>query len=511
MAVKLTIVFAYMAGLLLLGLVASRRVKDTKDYFAAGKQLGFWATAFSARATGESAWLLLGLTGLGALVGVHAMWVVVGETLGVAAAWLLMARKFKRLTDRYESITVPDYLESRFRDGQQLIRRVSAVTLMVFVTIYVSAQIDATGKAFESFLSWNYFAGALVGFGVVIVYITTGGFLAVAWSDVVQGTLMLVGLVTLPIVGVLAVGGLGGVGDTIEALRAIDPDLLTMSRGGWTLDSTMGAIGGAMIGAGFLGSPQVFVRYIAMRSTGEIKPGARVAIVWTILADGGAVLSGMVGRVLLTRSGDDAVAILGIGGESVLPMMVEHLFPLVIVGMYVAVVLSAIMSTVDSLLVLAASAVVRDWYQQVRHPNMAEAELMPLARKVTIGLAVVALIIAMSVAVISPDRTVYWFVVFGWSGIAATFCPTMIMSLFWPGLTVRGVIASMATGFVCVPLLKFVVFKLDETAFLASMSELPPAFALSFVVGWLVSRAAPSPELRQAAADDLAWAASDAE
>jgi len=333
----------------------------------------------------------------------------------------------------------------------------------------------------------------------------TGGFLAVAWSDVVQGALMFIGLVALPIVGVVFAGGVGAVQ---AKLAALDPTLLSFSHGGWTLQTVMGAIGGAMIGAGFLGSPQIFVRYIAMRDTDEIPPGTRVAIIWTLLADSGAVLSGMVGRALLTNPGDDLTAVLGPSGEHVLPMMVEHVLPLLLVGIYVAIVLSAIMSTVDSLLVMAASAVVRDWYQQVRHPELRDEELTGMARRVTFGLAAVALAISLSVAVITPDRTVFWFVIFGWSGIAATFCPTIIMSLFWPGLTARGVIASMLTGFACVPLFKFVVFELEATAFLASLSELPPAFLLAFVAGWLGSRSRPDPALEERAREDLKWAAS---
>ena len=189
MIAKLVGVFAYFGVLVWIGVVASRRMKDVRDYFAAGKRLSFWSVAFSARATGESGWLLLGLTGMGAAVGVHAFWVVLGEVVGVALAWLLMSRRFKRLTDRYDSITIPDYLESRFRDTSHLLRLVSAFGLCVFVTIYVSAQIDATGAAFESFLGWNYYAGALCGFAIVLVYSVSGGFLAVAWSDVFQGLL----------------------------------------------------------------------------------------------------------------------------------------------------------------------------------------------------------------------------------------------------------------------------------------------------------------------------------
>jgi Na+/proline symporter len=227
-AVKLIGIVIYLAVLLWIGVVASRRMKDVRDYFAGGKTMGYWAVAFSARATGESAWLLLGLTGLGATVGLQALWVVLGELLGVGISWVWMSRRFKRLTDRYDSLTVPDYLESRFRDHGHVLRLVSAVTMVVFVTLYVSAQIDATGKAFEAFLDWNYYVGIAIGFVVVLVYIVSGGFVAVVWSDVFQGALMVAGLVLLPVVGIAAAGGLQPV---LDGVRAQDPSLLHFSLG----------------------------------------------------------------------------------------------------------------------------------------------------------------------------------------------------------------------------------------------------------------------------------------
>ncbi len=474
----------YLGALILIGVIASRRMKDMRDYFAAGKKLGFLAVAFSARATGESAWLLLGLTGMGAAIGVKAFWVVFGEVLGVTVAWVFMSRRFKRLTDQYDSITIPDYFESRFRDTTHTIRKVAAFALTFFVTVYVSAQIDATGKAFEDFLGWNYFVGVAVGFGVVVTYITSGGFLAVAWSDVFQGALMFLGLVLLPIV---ALASLGGWTPMAEGLNAIDPSLMSATGGtGWTALAIAEILSLALIGLGFMGSPQIFVRFIALKDEAEIPKGTAVAFFWTLLADSGAVLIGMAGRVLLCGP-DGNIEAIGTA-EAVLPALVEHVFPALIVGIYVAIVLSAIMSTVDSLLVLAGSAAVRDWYQKVKNPSLADDVLVGLSRKVTFALALAGLAIAMIVAITTPDRTVFWFVIFGWSGISATFCPVMILSLFWSGLTARGVIAGMGTGFVSVPLFKFVAPSLPVVGeFLAALSELPPSFALAFLAAVVVS------------------------
>ncbi len=482
MWIKLAAVVIYLLVLLVIGMVASRRMHGAKDYFAAGKGLGFLPVAFSARATGESAWLLLGLTGMGAAIGAQAFWVVLGEVLGVAGAWLLMCRRFKRLTDRYDAITIPDYLEDRFRDRSHKLRIFSAIALVVFVTIYVSAQIDATGKAFESFLGWNYYHGIGVGFVVVLTYILAGGFLAVVWSDVFQGSLMFLGLVGLPIVGLVMIGG---VGEMNTRLAAIDPDLLSLAGpGGWSMAAVVSIIPLAMVGIGFLGSPQIFVRFLALKNEGEITKGAFVAITFTVLSDAGAVLIGMVGRALLTQPGQDVNVVLGQSGESVLPMLVDHALPLLLVGLFVAVVLSAIMSTVDSLLVLASSAVVRDVHQQVRHPELSDESLVPSSRKATFILAVVALLISIAVAALSPDRSVFWFVIFGWSGISATFCPTMMLSLYWSKMTARGALTAMIVGFICVPLFKFGAPQLPGVGpFFATLGELPPAFLLSMLAG----------------------------
>ncbi len=502
---KLLGVGVYLAALVAIGAAASRRMRGLRDYFVGGKSLGFLAVAFSARATGESAWLLLGLTGMGAALGVKAFWVVAGEVLGVGAAWLLLARRFKRLTDRYDSVTVPDYLESRFSDDGHTLRKVAAGALVVFVTIYVSAQIDATGTAFETFLGWNYYVGAAVGFLVVLAYITSGGFVAVVWSDVFQGALMFFGLVFLPLVGLASVGGLGPV---LDGLRAQDPALLswagTTEPDAVAVASVLGLL---LIGLGFLGSPQIFVRFLALRSEREIARGAAVALAWTLLAEIGAVLIGMIGRHLLARPGPEA---LGAGGQNVLPMLVDHLLPPILVGLYVAIVLAAIMSTIDSLLVLAGSAAVRDVYQRILHPELDDASLVRASRGATLGLAVAAFAVAMLVALTQPGRTVFWFVIFGWSGIAATFCPTLVLSLFWPGLTRRGAIAAMIGGFLAVPLFKFLGPSLPGLGpVLDALGELPPAFLCSGLLAVGVSLGDPAGRARLASVAAVLDAAAD--
>ena len=243
----------YFFVLVTISYFASKRVKNLKDFFAGGKTLGYWVAAFSTQATGESAWLLLGLTGMGAMIGVTAYWVVFGEVLGVFVAWFLMAERFKKLTDHYDSLTMTDFLVSRLRPSSSTLRVLAAITLAIFSLIYLSAQIDATGSAFERFLGWNYFVGAAFGFTVVVIYCVIGGFLAVAWTDLVQGVVMLVCLVTLPLVTYITLPDGQAL---VEGIRVVDPSLLSFFGGyGPSLMGLMTVLGMMLIGLGFMGSP----------------------------------------------------------------------------------------------------------------------------------------------------------------------------------------------------------------------------------------------------------------
>lgn len=491
---KVTILVLYLIALAAIGVIASRRVQDISDYFVGGKKLGYWLVSFSSRATGESGWLLLGLTGMGYLIGAQALWIVMGEMFGVTACWVLMTQRFKSLTDRYDSITIPDYLESRFGDVGHALRIVSAVVLAVFVTAYVSAQFNAAGKAFEGFLDIPYHYGVVLGLVVVAFYSVAGGFVAVAWSDLLQGALMLLGLVVVPLVGLFTIGGFDVLGDK---LAAIDPNLLSVfGEGGANAKNLVGALGSLAIGWAYLGSPQLFVRFISIKDQKEIPRGALVAVTYTALVGLGAVLTGMCGRVLLGELADH---------ELVLPALSEALLPTFAVGFLVAIVLAAIMSTADSLLVLAASALVRDLWQKVFRPKTPDAALTKASRWVTIALSLAALAFALT-----ESRVVFFFVLFAWAGIGSAFCPVILLSLLWPRLTRQGALAAMITGFVVT-----IVWKLAPATWLGLGGWIPtlgptdkpvseivagdlvyemiPAFVLATIVAIVVSLLTPAP------------------
>jgi len=422
----------YLLVLLVLGVWGRSISGSLSGYYLAEKRLPSWVIAFSSNATGESGWLLLGLTGMGYLVGIHAVWVVLGEVLGVALGWTLVGRRFKEYTDRYGSITVPDFLESRFRDVGHRLRAVSIVIILAMVTTYTSAQMVASGKAFSSFLGISYTTGVLVGALVTMFYTSVGGFKAVAYSDLVQGALMAAGLFVLPIVGFVAAGGWMPV---MEGLTAADPALLRpMGSFGVSWAGFLSAASFATIGLAFLGVPQLLSRFMSAGSQEEIAEGGVLAVLCLIVFDVGAVFSGMAGRVLFPSLADP---------ETVMPRMSAELFPAIFTGIFLVIVLGAIMSTVDSLLILASSAVVRDLFQQILRPGADDHRLSVWGQVTTVVIGVVALPFALVEA-----KVLFWFVLFAWSGLAAAFTPVVLFALFWKRTTAAGALAGMVGGFV---------------------------------------------------------------
>jgi sodium/proline symporter len=455
------VLVVYGIVLVAIGFWASRGSGSVAGYYVAGKKLPSWVIAFSSNTTGESAWLLLGLTGMGYLVGIHALWIVLGEVAGVALAWVFVGLRFKEYTDRYESITVPDYLEARFRDTRHVIRLVSVVIIISMVTAYIAAQLTASGKAFSSFLGTSYEVGVLMGVGFILFYTIVGGFKAVAYNDLLHGLLMFSGLLLLPIVGIAAVGGWT---ELTSQLHAIDPYLLQpMGQLGWSPGAIASAVGFMGIGLAFLGAPQLLTRFISARSRSEIVNGSVIAVVCIVVFDVGAVFAGMAGRVLFGGLDDP---------ETILPVMSSELFPAVFTGIFLVIVLAAIMSTVDSLLILASSAVVRDVVQKVYNPALTERNLTVLGRLTTAVIGIGALALAL------PEvRVVFWFVLFAWSGIASAFAPVVLCSLFWKGTTRAGAIAGMIGGFVTT-VLWVLLFK--ESFY--DLYEMIPGFAAGFAV-----------------------------
>jgi len=462
----LAVLLLYGLALLAIGVWGGRESKDVAGYYVAGKKLPSWVIAFSTNATGESAWLLLGLTGMGYAVGFHALWIVLGEVLGVTLGWVLVALPFKEYTDRYDAITVPDYLEARFRDTRRVFQLIGLVVILTMVTAYTAAQLTAIGKAFGAFSGTTYAAGVLIGAAIILFYTTVGGFKAVAYSDLLQGVLMFLALLALPFVGFAAAGGWSAV---IENLRAQDPALLTvMGSAGITTTGVASALGFVAVGLAFLGAPQLLVRWISARDRRQIVDGSLIAVVCIIVFDLGAVFSGIAGRALFPGLADQ---------ETILPAMAAGLFPAVLTGLFLVAVLAASMSTVDSLLILASSSVARDVVQKIFRPGLSERRIAGIGKLTTVVIGATAVVFALE-----QVRLIFWFVLFAWSGLASAFTPVVLCSLFWKRTTRAGAIAGMLAGFGTA-----VVWVVAFKAQFFDLYEMIPGFAAGFAATILVS------------------------
>ena len=435
MSVTLLILIAYLAILVGLAIWSARETHSLSGYFLAGKKLPFWVVAFSANATGESGWLLLGLTGMGYVAGAQAYWVVVGEIIGLTLSWGLISRKLKKLGDDTGSITLPDVLSAKFNDSLHMIRIIAVVIILIMVTTYVTAQMVATGKAFESFLDWDYKISVVVGAVLIISYTFVGGYKAVSYTDVVQGVLMLAGLIIVPAAAITAlVLSTGSWGGAVDAVRGVEPGFLDMFA--FTGDGVSGwiaVLSFAAIGLPFLGVPQMLIRYMSARDDGEVRKARVMSIGVMIIYLGGAVTVGVAGRALFPGLEDP---------ETIFPTISNNLLPPLIAGLMLVVVLSAIMSTVDSLLLLSSSAVVRDTVQKVFGSRRTDEQLSNIGKVVTIIIGLIGIAFAVPEA-----KILFWFILFSWAGLGSTFGPTILGLLYCRKITRQGIIAGMLGGF----------------------------------------------------------------
>ncbi len=470
MTTTITVLIIYLGILAGLAIWSRRETHTLSGFYLAGKKLPFWVVAFSTNATGESGWLLLGLSGMGYLVGAQAYWVVVGEIVGIGASWWLMSRRLKKLGDETDSITVPDVLAAKFADKWHLIRAAAVLIIVVMVTTYVTAQMVATGKAFSEFLGLKYETGVIAGSVIIIAYTFVGGYKAVSYTDVVQGVLMLLGLIAVPAAAIVASGGWS----SVEAsLMRQDPALLDMFNFGET-PAWIGIASFLAIGLPFLGVPQLLIRYMSARDDGEIRKARIMSLIVLFVFTFGAVTAGVAGRALYPGLDDP---------ERIFPVISNNLFHPVISGMLLVVVLSAIMSTVDSLLLLASSSVVRDTYQRIMGSTESDEQLSKYGKIVTIVIGVIAVVLG-----VQEPRVIFHFVLASWSGLGSAFGPAMLGVLYYKRVTWEGVLAGMLGGFlVSVVWLSF--FKADYHGLYEAIPGFIAGMVLTFGISRLTSKA----------------------
>ncbi|MEW6369227.1 MAG: sodium/proline symporter [Acidobacteriota bacterium] len=472
-ALILTVVVIYMLILLGIGYVAARLTRSPEDFFLAGRSLGSWVTAISSTASSESGWVVLGAVGMTYVQGVSALWFAPGCLIGYAINLYWVAPRLRREAAKQGSLTLPDFLSDRFGDPLHVLRLIGVVVIFLSLGGYVAAQMTATGKAMQAILDLPYSQGALAGGVIIVIYTLMGGFRAVSWTDFFQGMVMVSALVIMPMLVVAEVGGYSAM---LQQLAAVEPGLVLVS-GGRTGFALFGLITGLVgIGIGYPGQPHVLTRYMAASGEEKIRQTQVIAMLWGVLVFYGAGFLGLAGRILmpsLAQPGGDP--------EQLFPLLSRQLLHPLIAGVMLAAILSAIMSTVSSQLLVAASAMSRDLFEKVFGAAKSGRASVLAGRVAVLVVGILAMVVA-----VRDVRVVFWFVLFAWSGMGAAFGPILLFTLTSQFPTRRGAMAGLLTGF-----LVTVIWKLTGLSDRV-IYELVPAFFLSAaavaVVSWLDRR-----------------------
>ncbi|ASN04417.1 sodium/proline symporter [Virgibacillus necropolis] len=423
----------YCIVILLIGYHFSKNSKTHSDFLLGGKKLPGWALAFSERATGESAWLLLGYTGFVFTTGLASFWVAAGIGSGIIFAWLVLAKKFMRETDKYNVLTLPDYLAVRFGQKANVIRWLTSILIAGFLMFYVGAQMAGAGKMLFTTFGMSTTTGIILATIVIIVIAFAGGFISVVWTDMIQSIMMLITLVALP----------------IAALIYINTNDLSISQSladvGGSFNSWFGGLTGFALGVlffnnfswffGFLGGqPQLSARFMALKNDKEANQGSMVAIIWTFLAYGGAFLIGLCAIAMYSQGSFADV-------EIILPTMILDLFPTWIAGILLAGVLAAIITTADSQLMVVTSSVSEDIIHKAMGIELTEKQLIWISRISVVVFGIVGMVIALV-----SDSLLYLVVSWAWAGVGCTLSPAILMTFFWNKYSSAGVVATILAG-----------------------------------------------------------------
>ena len=446
--------------------------KSQEDYLLAGRKLGPWVTAFSERASGESAWLLLALPGAAISVGLGEAWTVIGITLGIIASWYLIAERLRKETEKYDALTIPEYLHRKYQDNSNVIRLFSAVIIAFFFTFYVSAQFHASGKVINSLFGLSPVNGITIGAAVIISYTLMGGLFAVAWTDLLQGILMIGTLVILPLAGFLELqGNTYTLSDDLLQIGESNASF-TMGRGGLAAVSVI--LGGLSWGLGYLGQPHLLIRYMAIRNPIDVKKARTIAILWALPGITGAFL---IGLVALNYYGPEYFNYFDV--EQAMPLLALELLPPVFAGLLISGAVAAMMSTADSQLLVSTSAITEDFIHQYLGINISNRALVRLSRFTIVILG----LFAFGIAYLSElqERNIFGVVSYAWSGLGSAFGPALLLSLWWSDTTRKGIIAGLLTGFLTTIIWANTDLKLIVTERLVS-------FVFAFLMVVIVSR-----------------------
>lgn len=460
---------AYLVGMLAIGGIAYRLTNNLSDYILGGRRLGAAVTALSAGASDMSAWLLLGLPGAIYVGGLGESWIALGLVVGAYLNWRLSAPRLRLFTEMAgDSLTLPDYLENRFIDSTGILRLISAVVILLFFTFYASSGMVAGATLFESSFGMEYQTALWIGAAVIVSYTFFGGFLAVCWTDFFQALLMMMAMVIAPAVVLYELGGLS---NTIAQIDSVNPVLSHWTEG-LTL---MGFISLQAWGLGYFGQPHILVRFMASESVEAIAPARRIAMSWMVISLFGAMMTGFLGIAYFI--GKPEAATLTGNSEAVFILITQVVFNPWFAGFLLAAILAAIMSTIDSQLLICSSAITEDFYKRFFRRDASEKELVTVGRVSVVIIALLAIMVGQD-----PDSKVLTLVSYAWAGFGAAFGPVILFSVLWRQMTRNAAIAGMVSGAVTVVTWK----QLSGGWF--DVYELLPGFVIASLMIYLVTK-----------------------
>lgn len=474
--ISLALYFIVMLGI---GLYAYRKsTSDVDGYMLGGRSLSPSVTALSAGASDMSGWMLMGLPGAMFLTGLSSAWIAVGLVIGAYINYLVVAPRLRTYTEvAKNSITLPDYFENRFADQKHLLRIVSAIVIIIFFTLYTSSGIVAGGKLFETSFGLSYEIGLYVTAGVVVTYTLFGGFLAVSLTDFVQGCIMFVALVLVPVV---VVHDLGGVTETVNTIEQVNADLLKFFSG----VSALGIISAMAWGLGYFGQPHIIVRFMAIRSKDDMPVARRIGMSWMIVSITGAMATGFAGVAYVAKHNVELA-----DAETIFILLSQVLFHPLIAGFLLAAILAAIMSTISSQLLVTSSSLTGDFYRTFLNRTATQKQLVTVGRLSVLAVALVAIALAYD-----RNSSILSLVSNAWAGFGAAFGPLVILSLYWRRMNWQGALAGMVVGSVTVLFWIYAPIEIDGKGLSAFMYEIVPGAIAAAIAIVVVSKITAEPE-----------------
>ena len=467
----------YMLLMVGIGVYAYRKSTSNVDEFLlGGRKMGAAVTALSAGAADMSGWLLMGLPGAMFVSGVSASWIAIGLTIGAFLNYVLVAPPLRVYTEKAQNaITIPDFFEKRFRDKSKMLRFISGGVILVFFTLYTSAGMVSGGKLFESAFGMDYSSGLWLTSSVVVIYTFLGGFLAVSLTDFVQGTIMVLALVLVPLVVVMNLGGAGPVFDTI---RLADPNYLSFFEG----TTTIGIISLMAWGLGYFGQPHILVRFMAIDTVRQLRSAKRIGITWMVFTVCGAMLVGLVGIAYIS-SNKLTIA----DPETIFIFFSRTLFHPLIGGFLLSAILAAVMSTISSQLLVTSSSLTEDFYKAFFRRGASAKELLLISRLSVFAVALVSLLLSFN-----PKESILELVGHAWAGFGSAFGPLILLSLLWRGTTRNGAVAGMLVGGITVLLWVYLDHPYKE------VYSMIPGFGFSMISIVVISlMGSPLPEIQK--------------